>query len=169
MSEFKQKYKFRYKVFNIKNGITMIVLVITIVIMLIISGTVLFSFKGINTSTKQREFATEIYNLQKVAEQYEFLNGKYPVKDSINFNISSIAEKAQFSGEPGYSSNVVSLKKIDLYEAGVETISRGNESSTYDIYAISETTGRVYYLKGVTIGNNTYYTLTDELKKKLEL
>ena len=107
MSEFEQKYKFRHKVFNIKNGITMIVLVITIVIMLIISGTVLFSFKGINASTKQREFATEIYNLQKVAEQYEFLNGKYPVKDSINFNISSIAEKAQFSGEPGYSSNVV--------------------------------------------------------------
>ena len=153
-----------------KNGITLIMLVITIVIILILSGTVMMSFYGINNSTKQREFANEIYNLQKLVEQYEFLNDEYPVKDSINFNISSMSAslKEQFKNEPNYSSNVINLKEIDLSKAGVEEISRGTKKSQFDVYAISESTGIVYYLKGVTIGGQTYYTLTNELKEKLD-
>ncbi len=156
---------------KLKNGVTMIVLVITIIIMLVLAGTVILSFNGINTSAKQREFATEIHNLQKLVDQYMFLNGTYPVKEEVNFDISSIESenKVQFLGESGYTSNVIRLKKIDLYEAGVETISRGTQKTVYDVYAVSEETGKVYYLNGFSSGEKTYYTLTDELSQKLEI
>ena len=167
----KIKRKAKIEVSINKRGISMAVLVLTVTVILILSGTVFMSFNGISTSIKQREFANEIHNLQNIIEQYKFLNGKYPTTESVDFDITEIFDEygSQFSSEPGYSQKKITLEKIDLYETGVESISRGIENSENDVYAVSTATGNLYYLEGVEIGNTTYYTLTDELKEKLEI
>lgn len=156
-----------------KQGITLLILVLTITIAIVLLTTVTVSFNTITRSTKQREFATEINAVQRLVEQYHFLNGIYPTKNKITIDLNSIIPSAriQFEKEAGYTSGSIELKAIDLYQAGVENITRGvpTAEEPNDIYAVSEGTGIVYYVKGQKIGNTTYYTLNDELKRKLDI
>lgn len=158
---------------KLKKGITLAVLIVTIIITMLLVSAIVVSYDSIKTSTKKKEFAKEIYTVQKVVDEYKFRKEKYPVTITVDFSIATIEneDKLQFMNEPGYNSNEVSFKVIDLYEAGIENITRGTQknSNTNDIYVVSENTGKVFYLKGEEIGDKVYYTLSDELKKEIGL
>ena len=62
-----------------KKGITLLVLMVTITTLMIIFTAITLAYTNISNSTKQREFAKEIYEVQKLVDQYYFLNDKYPV------------------------------------------------------------------------------------------
>ena len=143
---------------NKKNGITIVALICIIFVILILSGTIIVSFNNVLVSTRQKEFANEVYSIQKLVDQYYFKNGKYPVKgEDISF-----VEKNTYTTIIG--------KEIDLYEADVNESKRGKRYNldAEDVYIVSED-GSVYYIKGEKIGQKVYYTLTDELKKLLGL
>lgn len=161
---------------NNKKGITLLVLMLTITTLMIIFTAITLAYTNISNSTKQREFAKEIYEVQKLVDQYYFLNNKYPVSKfnesfSLDLNSIPVNSRTQFEKEPGYASFLIELREIDLYEAGVQEINRGlkSNSDTTDIYAVSENTGIVYYIKGQKIGRNKYFTLNDELLDKLDM
>lgn len=160
---------------NKKNGVSLLMLVITIVIALILFTVITMSYNNVITSTKQREFANEIHNLQNLVDQYYFMNDKYPVTDSsaIEFDLSTLKSryKLQFSSEPDYQSGVISLQELDLVEVGADNITRGlkKDGNANDIYVVSPKTGIVYYLAGQEIDGDYYYTLTDDLKDKLDI
>ena len=143
---------------NNKKGVSLVALVATIFIMLIIAGTVTVSFSNIYNSTRKKEFANEIYSIQKLVDQYYFRNNEYPVKEGTTTTVSINGAN-------------LSLSEIDLYELGANETNRGQrkEGNNDDVYLVSEETGKVYYKKGWKIGDNTYYNLTDELKKELGL
>lgn len=134
-----------------KEGISLVALICTIVVGLIILSTVVFSFNNILNSTKKKEFANEIYTIEKMVEEYKFKNEIYPI----------ISETEGTTNE------------LDLYELGVNETKRGRkEKGEDDIYTIDVTTGKVTYKKGVKIGSITYYNLDDnnqELRKELGL
>lgn len=143
---------------NKKNGINLMALICIVFVLLILAGTLVVSFNNVFISTKEKEFANEIYSIQKLVDQYYFKNAEYPVKgEDISF-------VEQFTNTP------VTGKELDLYEADVNEAKRGKRSNSdeEDIYIVSET-GVVYYMKGEKIGKNVYYTLTDDLKKQLGL
>lgn len=149
---------------NNRKGVSLMALVCTIVIMLVLAATVTVSFNQIIKSTREKEFANEVYSIQKLVDQYKFKNNKYPVYDDYEVEVDISKDKLQFLEED--SSSI--FREINLYEAGVEELNRGHlTNGDDDIYIVSESTGKVYYLKGVKISNRTFYTLTDELKKKL--
>ena len=77
----------------------------------------------------------------------------------------------QFSSEPDYQSGVISLQELDLVEVGADNITRGlkKDGNANDIYVVSPKTGIVYYLAGQEIDGDYYYTLTDDLKDKLDI
>lgn len=156
-----------------KEGMTLAILVVTIIIMMILISAIVVSFNSIKTSTRKKEFAKEIYTVESLVEKYKFEHEEYPVNDSKTFSLATInsTDKVQFINEPGYATNLVDFKVIDLYEAGVENITRGikKNSNENDVYVLSLTTGKVFYLNGEKIGDDTYYTLTDELKKEIGL
>lgn len=157
-----------------KKGITFLILIITIVFILIISSTLTISFFNVIDSTNKKEFASEIHSLQKLVDQYKFMNNEYPVVENaftVSLSTYPMDEKTQFSSEPGYVENEVILKEINLYKAGADEITRGirRNDNELDVYAVSETTGRVYYLKGEEYDNITYYTLTSDLEESLGL
>lgn len=124
-----------------KNGVTLTALVSLIIIMGIITGTVVVSFNNIYITTKKKEFANELYTIQKMAEEYKFKNGKYPIKDT-------------------------GTNEIDLYELGVNEVKQGlrKDGDADDIYTIDDTTGKIRYKKGVKIGGTSYYQLEDNLQ-----
>lgn len=156
-----------------KDGISLLVLVITIVVTIILASTIVISYNAITTSTLKKEFAKEIYTIQKQVEQYKFMNNIYPLGEDITIDLSTINEsnKIEFKDENGYESGKIILKKIDLYEAGVESVKRGvaKDGDTADVYAYSTVTGKAYYIKGVKISKVMYYSLTDELRKQIGL
>ncbi len=149
-----------------KRGITLIVLTVTIVVLVILATTIVYTGSDLVNDTKKSEFAKEIYTIKTMLKEYNFREGKYPVVDKIDISLSSFDSSfvKQFSNESGYSSGTISLSEIDLYELGVDNISRGTGETLKDKYFVSEETGNVYYLEGEKYGKNIYYTLTDELK-----
>lgn len=134
-----------------KEGISLVALICTVVVGLIVLSTVVCSFKNILNSTKKKEFANEIYTIEKMVEEYKFKNETYPI----------------------ISETEGTINELDLYELGVNETKRGRkEKGEDDIYTVDVTTGKVTYKKGVKIGSITYYNLDDnnqELRKELGL
>ena len=160
---------------RIKKGISMIVLLITIAVFLILVTVVTISSNKILNNTKKKQFAREIYEVQNLVDKYKYEKEEYPytiLDDNTNESISiDITDeiKNQFENENITEDNKVVLYSIDLNKIGAENITRGikNNNNLNDIYAFSNKTGIVYYTDGYKVGNNTYYTLTDELKGQI--
>ena len=162
------------KKINPKKGISLIVLLITIVVILILLTAITFSADNVVNNTKKRQFAKEIYEVQNLVDKYKYENDDYPYiiendeKKVININVENIDE--QFVGED-IINNTVTLYPIDLSKAGVQNLSRGTkkDNNENDVYAFSNQTGKVYYVKGYKVEKNVYYTLNNELKKLIGL
>lgn len=155
-----------------KRGIAMATLVVIISVMLILVSVI--TVTGINTSNTSRKiaFASELKMLQDSVDGYRTKNsGEYPVSDFLTIDLSgaSLDVKKQFedNGEEILDSKV-NLNKIDYIKLDLTSLTRGISDTTDDIYVVSTKTGKVYYAKGLKIGNNTYYALTDELKRLIE-
>lgn len=153
-------------------GITLLALLVTIIVILILTSTIIISYDNIISDVQKRDFAREVYTLRQVVLDYEFMNGSYPIIQEVSLNLNSIdvAYQNQFSNEPGYESKSIILNTIDLYKAGVDSLNRGTKDlGADDYYAFSTVTKKVYYIKGQKAGDNTYYTLTDELYKLIDI
>ena len=160
------------KIINNKEGISLIILLITIAVILILLTTITFSVDNVINNTKKRQFAKEIYEVQNLVDKYKVENGDYPYiiendeKKTITINVENFFD---VFGSEDITDNIVTLYPINLSKAGIQNLSRGinKNNNSNDVYAISNTTGIVYYVKGYKVGNNTYYNLTDELKSLL--
>lgn len=153
-----------------KKGISLLALSITIVIMIILASTIVISYSSILQDTLKKDFASEIYSIEKLAQEYYFMNQEYPVSDPYILSLSSIQEefRDQFEKEK-IEGDRITLYQIDFVQCGVENIKRGHRASEKDIYVISKITGKVYYINGITIEQIRYYTLTEELKNSIGL
>lgn len=156
-----------------KQGITLTMLAITIVIMLIIAGTITVStYSSVNYS-RLSTWANEIRYIQDVVN--EQLNSSTVFYDNLQIieidvsNLNKQQMEAQFSGETITENNIIELKVLDLGALKIANTIYGNLSNSTDVYAFSETTGKVYYVHGIEIDNTTYYTLTEALNKRFDI
>lgn len=149
-----------------KDGMTFLTVMVAVVIMLIFASTVTIAAVNISNNSKKNKFATEIAFVQESVNNYFDKNNEYPIEESVNVNLASVNsnDKTQFESEENYSTNVITLYKIDLSKLGKIEVVYGNGTNAQDIYAVSKTTGKVYYLEGVQVSGTTYFTLTDDLK-----
>lgn len=156
-----------------KNGVVLLTVIVSILVMTLILTTIVISANGIVENTRKKQFAREIYLIQSSVDTYIARNSGLKIfldSDEVVLLTSDLAEDdiSQFTDndETIIEGNIKSLKEINLYEIDVENVIFGNkEDGEDDIYLVSSKTGKVYYKKGVTINGETYYTLTDELKK----
>lgn len=151
-----------------KKGISLIALMATITILLILVTTVTISGIQSADNAKRTMFATEISNLQESVDAYKLKNnGDYPTKDIVSVNLGSVSANSitQFNGEK-ISNSTLSLYEIDYDKLNITSLRYGNKTDgDNDVYALSQDTGRVYYVKGLNVGSKTYFTLTDDLKQ----
>ena len=172
MFYFVKKGEFMVK---IKKGISMIALLITIAVFLILLTVITISSDKIINNTKKKQFAREIYEVQNLVDKYKYEKEEYPytilddnTKESMSIDITDDLND-QFDNEGVRDGDKVELYTIDLNKIGAENITRGikKDNNLKDVYAFSEKTGIVYYIKGYKVGRNVYYTLTDELKGQI--
>ena len=155
-----------------KKGISLIVLLVTIGIIIILASTVTISGVNVYNNANKIKFASEVAYVQDIVESYmSNNNGRYPSTVKIYVDttkIDSLDLSSQFEGEQ-FDETVLVLNKIDLSLLNTSTLTYGTstESESDDVYAISSTTGKIYYVRGKKIGGNTYYILNDDLKRKI--
>lgn len=147
-----------------KKGITLLSLAVVIVLMTIITGAVVYTGSDTFKVTNKVKFAMEILDIQTKVDNYYLSNGGYPLGEDIDFDVSKLTddEKKQITGET-VTDNKIKLAKLDLEDIGIKDTIYGNNKTSRDVYAVSQTTGRVYYLKGFKYNGTKYYILTDEL------
>ena len=153
-----------------KSGISLIMLSVTVVVIIILASTTIVSYNNIITDTLKKDFANEIYTIQKLVEHYEFLNNEYPVQNEYVLDINDIDEDFSFQfNKENITNDKLKLFTIDLVKCDVEQTKRGNSINDKDKYVVSKDTGIVYYIDGVVIDNMRYYTLTKDLRNEIGL
>ena len=148
--------------------------VATVTIMLILMTTIIIAANNISSNAKRINFASEIKTIQQAVDSYVTKNeGEYPTVNSIVMDISKLDPTYQTQFTANQESVVdgkIILNEIDYQKIGITDLKYGNgKRGTNDIYAVSNQTGKVYYVMGVTISNYAYYTLTSDLAKLLKL
>jgi type II secretory pathway pseudopilin PulG len=151
-----------------KKGMTLLALLATIVIMSILLTTVTISGIATVNNANKMAFASEVSLLQESTDAYSTKNnGEFPIGNSVQLNISQVTtdSKTQFTGENISADDKVVLYELDYKLLGITSLKYGlGKNGPEDIYVVSKDTKRVYYAKGIPVGNKTYYTLTDDLK-----
>lgn len=147
-----------------KKGITVISLSIVILLLAVVTSTVIYTNSDAIKVTNKTKYAMEILDVQTKVDNYYLENGEYPSVAEVSFDVSKFREeeKEQITGET-VTSNTIKVYSIDLNLLGIKNSLFGNNKSSTDVYAVSKTTGRVYYLKGFSYKKVRYYTLTDDL------
>lgn len=152
-----------------KKGITLAVLSVVILIMVIFTTAVATTGSMALNNSKKLKFAAEIALVQEMVDEYvSEQNGEYPVRASFEVNLSNVTTNSitQFDNEPK-NSNSITLYEIDFSLMGKADLVYGTKKhgDAKDVYAVSQETGIVYYIKGVKVSKITYYTLTNDLKE----
>ena len=150
-------------------GITLASLAIAVIIILILTGTLIYNVKDNLKVTNLREMQNDIQNLRDAVSNYYSINGSIPAKlkyintDNINKikNAGVINENAD-TGE-FYIIDLKELENLTLnygedYKHINETISEEEASQYTDIYIINEESQNIFYVEGVRVDNDWFYT-----------
>lgn len=157
-----------------KRGVSFIALVIIVIVMGILVGITTLSTKGLLQETDAREFASELKQIEYLVSQSKTLNDN----KNLNFearvlSLSNLTseQKEQMSAEITSGATQITLYEIDFYDIDANDTIYGKKENddANDVYVVSNTTGKVYYLKGFAWSGKMYYTLTDELKELLSI
>lgn len=141
-----------------KKGISLIVLVITIIVILILTGLVVVNGKDAYVEAQKTTLKTEIAQIETLTKNYYTRRSGNLDFVTIELTVPS-AYIEQFEGESIVSSKVT-MYVIDLNKIDAEEVTYGNlEDGENDRYLYSTTTGKVYYEKGLDIDGKIYYRI----------
>jgi len=160
---------------NKKSGISMIVLVITIVMIIILMSTVALKM---NVATNSEALSVFVNNLSVIEEYIASCN---ILKEDLPFSGELSLEEVRSRITPEYlnifnielnnngDDSTLLFKKVDMSEIGIKKKFTGyEEDGQNDIYVYSELTSTVYYLKGVEIDGDVYFSLNDKVNNIVE-
>lgn len=154
-----------------KKGISLATLSIVVLLMIILATTITTTGAFVLNNSKKVKFASEIALVQEMVDEYASKKlDEYPTSSVVVVDLSNVSSNAiaEFSEEIE-NKNEITLYEIDFSLLGKTDLTYGNKQNDdeTDVYAVSKKTGKVYYVKGVKIGKNVYYTLNDELKSSI--
>jgi hypothetical protein len=138
--------------------------------MIILISVVTISGNKMSNNRKLANFATEISTIQDAVDAYLSSNpNDYPILNSVNVNLTNVSQtnRLQFTN----NGDIITNNSINLYEIDYNKINYTNlqygtkKNDNTDVYLMSASTSKVYYIKGFKSGENVYYTFNDELKK----
>lgn len=150
--------------FKNHKGVTLMTLVITIVLLLIISNMVIYSVKDNLGIEKLKYMQNDIENLNDKVSAYYNQYGDLPIKIKYT-NINNIKDAGLISDEVDkgsfYVIDLSALENLTLtYGKDYEKITDNtiDMNSLQDIYIINETSHNIFYIKGVKLNDNVFYT-----------
>ena len=146
-----------------KKGISLVVLIITIIVLIILAGVAIFNSSNMMGSVEKSKLQVDIVQLEALMNTY-----KIRKNGNINFEVTqfststlNMTELKQFEGED-IVNNTISLYVIDLIEIDADAVNYGNQGQgASDRYLYSINTGKVYYEQGLKIDDDMYYYVED--------
>ena len=153
-----------------KRGISLIVLVITMVVMSILAFTIVLNVDDSTQSAKITTFAEELRNIDDSVQTYYLKNNEYPVVKGVSYTkeglLSISSSSAELKNEFDLNNdNSQTYYKIDLKKLTKSDSLYGNDKFDKDFYVISEDGNFIYYPFGIDVGDTWYFSLTSKLGK----
>lgn len=157
------------KIIKNTRGITLTALIISISVIMILSGIILHNTSENLKIQKLKKLQSDIQTLrEKISSYYmEFgaipAKGKYTKTKHIN-SISGAVDKEEFlvidlSAMQNLTLNYGrDYEKIKKDEDFINSIKISNPEDYTDLYIINSVSHNIFYVKGVTIDAQTYYT-----------
>lgn len=150
------------KIKNVK-GISLISLTVTIIVLVILTNIIIYNVKDNLQVGKLKEMQNDIANLRDKVASYYAQNGKIPA--SIKYtNIDNIKSAGVISDAADTGDFLV----IDLSALENLTLNYGkdfknglteeNVNDYTDLYIINEASHNIFYVDGITVDNDTFYT-----------
>lgn len=158
-----------------KEGVTLSMLAITIVVMVIIASVTVINVGSAINDTKKVTFVSDLkaiedevslYYLQyhKLPKKGEVLSEKEVLQLSGDSNSNLLREEFRQNGDDKENLELGSFYQLDLQLLPVESTKRGLEKEgKNDIYIVSYPSLKVYYLAGISADNTKYFSLTTKL------
>ena len=142
-----------------KRGVSLIILVITIVVLAIFAGVAAVGMSSVLTTADESKLQMDIAQLESLMNTYKIRKSGVLPFDTVEFNVAGFrdSELEQFYGETVID-NKIKLYVIDLYEIDAKQVNFGNlRLGAADRYLYSNVTGKVYYELGLEIDGKIYF------------
>lgn len=159
-------------------GVSLISLVITVTVLVILSNVVIYNLQDNLKIEKLKSMQNDIENLRDKVSSYYAQNGKIPTSMEYT-NIEHIKETGVISDVADIGKFLVIdlsvLENLTLnYGKDFEIVKARTESANdyEDLYIINESSHNIFYVAGITIDNETFYTdyTVDDIDiKKIDL
>ncbi len=162
-------------------GITLTSLAIAVIVLLTITAIIIYNIKDNLKVKNLQQLQSDIENLRDKVSNYYMENGTIPAKSeySNTKNIETISEAVD-TGKflvldlsaienltLNYGKDYENVKKLSTFQSGQALTSQEMQNNT-DLYIINETSHNIFYVKGIDIEGETYYTdyTIDDVDKK---
>lgn len=139
------------KILRNQKGITLIVLMLTIIIMAILAGAVVTNIDIGEDIRNYNYMRADIELLSGKIMTYYNENGSIPTKGSVITNPDLNGQASSKDNSNYYQIDISKLYNITLNYGG-------GTLSNKDIYIINEQSHEIYYLKGAYFENTLYHT-----------
>ena len=158
---------------NKKRGVTILVLVITIIVLAILAGASIKGVSNVLDKANKQNFVTELKTLQDKTKEYYITFGELPVDKTKSYTVQQLfdlytdeIELKSIKNEVNKNSdNEAVFYKLDLNELEVETEKRGKSATSKDIFVVSSYNYNVYYLQGEVIEDKVHFSLVNLIEK----
>lgn len=149
-----------------KKGVSLIILVITVILLGTLATVVSINTTLMTEETREAKFKDELKTIEDRIKEYYVLTGTLPVLSGTEYNLEQLviintrgkelALKAEID-ENGDTSSKFYL--IDFEAIGITLNERGNKKTVDDIYVLSSVANKVYYVRGIEIKENVYFSI----------
>ena len=150
-------------------GVTLVSLTIVITVLLILTGIIIYNVRDSLGVGNLQEMQNDVENLREMVNNYYAENGKIPAK--LKYTNTENIEKIRATGVISEKVDIGDFYIIDLKELENLTLNNGEdykkitdstteeEASQYtDIYIVNETSQNVFYVAGIQLDNEIFYT-----------
>ncbi len=135
-------------------GITLVALVITIIVMSIIAGTVIFQAINMVQSQELNKLYNDLRTLEDKVNLYYTEYGGIPVSGEYTGPQAFQMVRNPNDSNKYYIININELENL--------TLNYNISNSGDDVYIINDVTHTIYYARGLEVNGKTYYRLPGE-------
>jgi len=158
---------------KIKSGISLVVLATTIIIMVILTGVVIFGIQNVVKETEKNEFVIELETIEDKVKEYYMLIGNLPIRPDKSYNTSTLLSELTEASKQSLLRDEINLNKdnnneflvLDTVLLELEINERGKNIDNTDVFVVATNSLNVYYLKGIEVDDIYRFstvTLTDQ-------
>ena len=176
---------------NKKQGVSLVVLLITVAVMLILLTVIIVTVDNVSNNSKLATFASDLSTVEDLTTAYYMQNNSFPVKVESGKTEEEMAltqaeiltkvgeeNKAKFIDElilnneyNSESDDLGEFYSIDLSKLDIDSSKRGilKNGDEKDVYVVSYPSMNIYYIKGLKAKNDIYFSLSSKLTNRVKL